>query len=382
MGPRTLTVADFVSVWRNTVFNPRVGRIDAWLVGSVAGLCVLGLVMVWSASHLTGELDWGDPHRFVSKQFGALVLGALGMYAASRLRIRWIERHLGWLLGFVILLLVLVLGFGIVAGGAPRWLSLWGFMFQPSELAKLAVVLYVARALATDSGRAANVLARFGRPLLVAGLVAGLIILQRDLSTALVVCGVTALMLFVGGVRLSHLAVVALAAVAIGALGVQDETYRSERVQAWLNPEEHREGKGWQLWQSQIAFASGGVTGTGLGKGEQKTGRLPAVHTDFIYSLVGEEFGVVGAMAILLLFGCIGFRGFLIAARHPDPFSSFLAFGITALLLTQAALHVGVTIGLFPTTGLVLPFLSYGGSALVVMLVEIGILGAVSRMNG
>lgn len=367
--------------WMSVVFNRRVGRSDPWLLGAVGALCLIGVIMVFSASHLNADFHWGNPYRFVGKQFAALLLGAVVMAVASHLRIRFIERYLGWLVAFACGLLVLVLVFGIVAGGAPRWLSLWGFFFQPSELAKLAVILYVARALASDSWRA-GMLPGILRPLAFAAMVVGLILLQRDLSTALVVCAVTGLMLFVSGIRLHFLAVAAAAALIFAAVGVNDETYRSERIAAWLDPEAHREGKGWQAWQSRIAFASGGVTGVGLGNGEQKTGHLPALHTDFIFAFIAEEFGVIGALFVLVLFGIVGLRGFRIAARHPDPFSSLLAFGLTSLLMIQVVLHVGVTTGLFPTTGLVLPFLSYGGSALLVMLLEVGILSALSRMNG
>lgn len=367
--------------WMSVVFNRRVGRADPWLLGAVGALCLIGVIMVWSASHLNAAFHWGNPYRFVGKQFAALMLGGIVLAVASHLRIRFIERYLGWVVALTCVLLVAVLAFGIVAGGAPRWLSLWGFFFQPSELAKLAVILYVARALASDSWRV-GMLRGVVRPFAFAAMVVGLILYQRDLSTALVVCAVTGLMLFVSGIRLHFLALVAAAVLAFAAFGVSDETYRSGRINAWLDPEAHRTGLGWQPWQSRIAFASGGLTGVGLGKGEQKTGHLPAVHTDFIFAFVAEEFGVVGALFVLVLFGIVGLRGFRIAARHPDPFSSLLAFGLTSLLMIQVVLHVGVTTGLFPTTGLVLPFLSYGGSALVVMLLEVGILSALSRMNG
>ena len=298
------------------------------------------------------------------------------------MRIRWLEKNANFLLLAVIALLVLVLAGGLVRNNARRWISLGFFSFQPSELAKTAIVLFLAKSMVEHRALMRTFRVGIARHLVVVGSVAALIFVQPDFSTALVLCSVMGMMLYGGGARLSHLALLGMAALPVIAIAIWTAPYRLNRVLALLDPLAYRDTIAFQLVQSMIAFATGGLTGVGLGQGDQKMGFLPEVHTDFIFSSVGEDFGIVGAIVVIGLFVLIGVRGFLIAARHPDPFASMLAFGLTSMLLVQAGVNIGVAIGLFPTTGMALPFVSYGGSALISGMLQVGILAALSRMSG
>jgi cell division protein FtsW len=281
----------------------------------------------------------------------------------------------------VALALVLIPGIGLERGGARRWLGLGGFSLQPSELTKLAVVLFLARALSRKRDQLRQISSVLSI-LAVVGLCAGLILLQPDFGTATILCALVYLMLFVAGAHPLHLAGLGVAgAAALGLLATLAE-YRMRRLLCFLDPWADSQGCGFQLVQSLIAVGSGGATGVGLGQSRQKMFYLPEAHTDFIFSLVGEELGLVGALCVLALFGLIAVRGFRVASRHPDPFASLLAFGLTLMVVLSAVVNVGVVLGLLPTKGLPLPFVSYGGSALLGAMIAAGMLAALSRMTG
>jgi cell division protein FtsW len=214
---------------------------------------------------------------------------------------------------------------------------------------------------------------------MVGGVMAALLVVEPDFGSAALCVGLVGFMLFAGGARLAHLGLLASGAIPVLAYAVLSEGYRMGRLLSFLNPGLDPQGAGYQLNQSLIAFGSGGVTGLGLGGSQQKMYFLPAAHTDFIYSIVGEELGAVGALLVLGLFAILAFRGLRIASRHPDRFGSLLAAGVTLLIVVQALLNIGVVLGCLPTKGLVLPFISYGGSAMLVTLAEVGILLAVAR---
>jgi len=213
-------------------------------------------------------------------------------------------------------------------------------------------------------------------------LCAVLIARQPDFGTAAILVLVLLLMLFGGGARPAHLLGLTLSVLPVVALAVAYAPYRMRRIMAFLDPWSYSKDIAFQLVQSLIAFGSGGLTGVGLGQSQQKMFFLPEAHTDFLFALIGEELGVCGALLVLALFAIVGMRGFRVAFRHPDPFASLLAFGTTLVILLQAVVNVGVVVGLLPTKGLALPFLSYGGSALIAALVQVGILSALSRMTG
>lgn len=366
------------------VVMPRLTRPDLWLLAGVAGLLGFGVVMVLNVSYFHAEARYGDPYLFFRKHVLAVTAGIAVMLLASRLRLELLERWATVMLPLCVaaLLLVLTPGIGAARGGAQRWIALGGFSLQPSEFVKFGMVLFLARWISRRGDRLAHFSTGVLPVLVSVGVCSALILGQPDFGTAVILGVLLLLMLFVGGARPAHL----LALVALGTLGmlaaVQVAPYRMRRLLAFLDPWEHSQDAGFQLVQSLIAFGSGGLTGVGLGQSKQKMLFLPEAHTDFIFALVGEELGLVGAVAVLALFAVVALRGFRVAARHPDGFASLLAFGLTAVLVLSAVVNVGVVLGMLPTKGLPLPFLSYGGSALLATMLEVGVLAALSRMTG
>ena len=361
---------------------PRLNRPDPWLLVATAGLSGIGLVMVFNSSYFYAQERFGDPYLFVRKQAFALMIGICVLFLVSRVRVQTLEKYAPWLLLASIGSLVLLFFIGITRNNASSWIHLGMFNIQPSEFAKVAIVLYLARSIARYRDRMEELKIGIVRHVAIVGLCAGLIAVQPDVGTAIVLISVLGLMLFVGGARVSHLVALGLLAVPVITVAIAIAPYRLNRVRALLNPWEFRYDIAFQLVQSMIAFGSGGWTGVGLGESQQKLLFLPEAHTDFIFSVIGEEIGLAGVAFVLALFAVIAIRGFRIAFRHPDPFASMLALGVTVAILLEVAVNVGVAVGLLPTTGLALPFLSYGGSALVRAMVQIGILAGLSRMTG
>ncbi|HVO22771.1 MAG TPA: putative lipid II flippase FtsW [Candidatus Margulisiibacteriota bacterium] len=369
---------------RQRVVMPRLNRPDLWLLVATALLAGLGIVMVFNASYFFAQDRYGDAYVFFRKQVFALGCGATLLLVISHVRLEWFERMAFPLMicTLIALTLVLVPGIGVTRGGARRWVGVGSFSFQPSEFAKIAVVLYLARSISRKRERMNQFTLGVLPHLMVVGLCALLIVRQPDFGTAAILVLVLVLMLFGGGARPSHLIGLALAVLPVVICAVVYAPYRMRRILAFLDPWSYSQDIAFQLVQSLIAFGSGGLTGVGLGESQQKMFFLPEAHTDFLFALIGEELGVCGALLVLGLFAVVGMRGFRVAMRHPDPFASLLAFGITLVILLQAVVNVGVVVGLLPTKGLALPFLSYGGSALIGVLVQVGILSALSRMTG
>ena len=369
---------------RQRVVMPRLNRADLWLLIATAGLVGLGIVMVFNASYFYAQDRYGDPFVFFRKQLFALGCGATLLLVISHVRLEWFERlaYPLFLCALVALALVLIPGIGSMRGGARRWIGIGPFSFQPSEFAKIAVVLYLARSISRKRERMQQFAFGVLPHLIVVGLCAVLIARQPDFGTAAILVLVLLLMLFGGGARPAHLLGLTLSVLPVVALAVAYAPYRMRRIMAFLDPWSYSKDIAFQLVQSLIAFGSGGLTGVGLGQSQQKMFFLPEAHTDFLFALIGEELGVCGALLVLALFAIVGMRGFRVAFRHPDPFASLLAFGTTLVILLQAVVNVGVVVGLLPTKGLALPFLSYGGSALIAALVQVGILSALSRMTG
>jgi cell division protein FtsW len=337
--------------------------------------------MVLSTSYLYSQERYGDGTYFFRKQLIAMGAGAIALIACSMVPSVLYRRFAYPILAlsFVVLLLVLIPGIGVSRGGARRWIMFPGFAFQPSELAKLALVFYLARSMAKKEEMIRTFSVGILPHLIVGGIFAGMLLLEPDFGTALILTMLLYFMLFIGGARIHHLLATGLMALPVLIYVMTKAEYRLRRLLTFLDPWSDASGSGFHVIQSLIAFGSGQVWGRGLGESRQKLFYLPEAHTDFVYSVIGEELGLWGALMVLALFGVIVVRGFQLTAKIEEPFDQYLAFGLTVLLGLQALIHMGVVMGLMPTKGLVLPFISYGGSAMVVNLMEAGILLGLSR---
>jgi cell division protein FtsW len=351
------------------------------LVLVTLGLVAFGLVMVYSASSARAMLAAGDPAYYLKRQAVNAIVGLAVLVVLSRLDLRVPRRLAGPLLVGSIGLLVAVLVVGTSVKGARRWIGVSAFEFQPSELAKLALALWVAALLA--SRPPPRSLTELVRPIgLVAGLVCALVLVEPDLGTAIAIGIMVAAMLVVAGTPLRVLAGAgALAVVGILA-AIWIEPYRRTRLLSFLDPWGDAEGAGFQTVQAMIALGSGGLFGVGLGESVQKANYLPEASTDMIFAIVGEELGLVGAAAVIAAFAVFGYAGFNVALRTADPFKKCLAAGLTSLVCGQAAVNLSAVLGLAPLTGIPLPFVSYGGSSLVVALGSVGLLLNIAVNHG
>jgi cell division protein FtsW len=355
--------------------------VDKWLAAAVVALLVLGVTMVLSTSYLYSQERFTDGTYFFRKQLIAIAVGFLALVICSLLNSTVYRRLAYPLLGltFVVLVLVLIPGIGVARGGARRWLMMPGFAFQPAELAKLSIVLYLAHSMARKADKIKTFSLGVLPHLIVGAVFLAVLLLEPDFGTALILAALIYLMLFFGGVRVSHLLATGLMALPLLAYAMLTAEYRWRRLLTFMDPWREASSSGFQVVQSLIAFGSGQLWGRGLGESRQKLFYLPEAHTDFVFSVIGEELGLLGALVVLGLFGIIIARGLRLTARIEEPFEQYLAFGLTVLLGLQALIHMGVVMGLMPTKGLVLPFISYGGSAMVINLMEAGILLGLSR---
>jgi cell division protein FtsW len=355
--------------------------VDKWLLLAVSGLLLMGVTMVLSTSYLYADERFADGTYFFRKQLIALGIGIVGLIACSLLSAPAYRRLAYPLLGLTLLVLVLVIvpGVGVLRGGARRWLTFAGFTFQPAEMAKLALVLYLAHSLAKKEENIKTFSIGILPHLIVAGVCLGLLLLEPDFGTALILAMLLYSMLFIGGVRVTHLLATGLVALPLLIYVMVTAPYRLRRLITFLDPWSDPQNTGFQIVQSLIAFGSGQFFGRGLGEGRQKLFYLPEAHTDFVFSVIGEEIGFLGGFVVLVLFGVIVLRGLRLTGKIEEPFEQYLAFGLTVLLGLQALIHMGVVMGIMPAKGLVLPFISYGGSALVTNLMEAGILLSLSR---
>ena len=355
--------------------------VDKWMLLAVVGLLAVGVTMVLSTSYLYSQERYGDGTYFFRKQMIAMGAGAVALIACTMIPSALYRRFAYPLLAlsFIILVLVLVPGVGVNRGGARRWITFPGFAFQPSELAKLALVFYLAHSMAKKEQMIRSFSVGVLPHLMVFGLFAGMLLLEPDFGTALMLSMLLYFMLFIGGARVHHLVGTGLMALPVLIYVFTKADYRIRRLMSFLDPWSDAAGSGFHVIQSLIAFGSGQIWGRGLGESRQKLFYLPEAHTDFVFSVIGEELGLLGALAVLALFGVIITRGLQLTAKIEEPFDQYLAFGLTVLLGLQALIHMGVVMGLMPTKGLVLPFISYGGSAMVINLMEAGILLGLSR---
>jgi cell division protein FtsW len=367
-----------------TTASPRATKrvaMDHSLLIITIVLALVGLVMVFSASAVVAGNRFHDPGYFLKRQLAWLAFGFLLLHLASHIDYVWWKRLSIPLLGLTMILLVMVLipSLGVSAKGARRWLRLGLISVQPAEIAKLVAVMYLAAYLAKKEDRLTGFLSGLAPALLVIGVLGGLVLLEPDLGTVVVMGSVAIGLLFLGGARLSHLLSLGLCAVPAVLVLVLSSSYRRQRLMTFLAPWKDASDAGFQITQSFLAFGSGGLFGVGLGEGKQKLFFLPEAHTDFVLALVGEELGLVGTAVIILLFALFVIRGFQVAARARMPFGRYLGMGITLLIGVQALINACVVTGLLPTKGLTLPFVSYGGSSLVTCMFGVGILLNISR---
>ena len=363
-----------------------MSRGDRWLLIVPVALTALGLIMVYSSSAILGITRYQDPNHFLVLQLFRVALGLVVLLVSAKIDLRKLELAAPTLLAVAVGLLVLVAAAGHMSNGATRWLRLGALTLQPTDIARLSAVAFLAWWLKRRPPAELGFVRGMLPPLGIVGLVAGLILLQPNLSSAALLGVVGFLLVFLAGAPLRHLAIPILGGMAAGAVALQTHPYMMGRFRNFIafvfggSLDTH--GAGWQLDQSLIAIGSGGWLGRGLGGGLQKYLFLPEAHTDFIFSILAEELGFIGATLLLALVALLIWRGMRAAIRATDPFIFLLAAGLTMQLGVYALANLAVATGLAPTTGLPLPFVSYGGSALLANLAAAGLLYRVSTRNG
>ncbi|MBF0479591.1 MAG: putative lipid II flippase FtsW [Candidatus Omnitrophica bacterium] len=343
-------------------------------------LCI-GIIMIYSASGIYAQQELKNSTYFLTRHLLFVLMGVIATIPVMLIDYRELRKYAKpmMLISIVLLVLVLIPHLGKSSFGARRWFKIGPINFQPSELAKLTMLIYVADFLARKKNEIRSLSRGFFPLMMVMGITCLLILKEPDMGNAVLIGLMVWVLMFIGGAKLSH--VMSIAIMALGAIIVliKFEPYRMRRMVAFLDPWKDSLGAGFQLTQSHIAFGSGGIFGLGLGKSVQKLFYLPAAHTDFIMSIIGEELGLLGAFTVIMLFIIFVWQGARIAKRTQDPFGYYLASGIVAMLGTQAMVNVGVSMGALPTKGLPLPFISYGGSALIFNMVAVGLLLNISR---
>jgi cell division protein FtsW len=356
------------------------GGYDFFVLIPTVVLLGIGLVAIYSSSSFLAEHRYQDSNFYLAKQGFFAFIGFFLLLIVKNIPV---ERYKGLaypllLISFILLLMVFIPGIGKKVGGSLRWIKLGPIVLQPSELVKISLAVYMAYSMSKKG----NLMSSFSKGvfphLVIAGAFMSLILIQPDLGTTVIIGSWLMILLFVAGMNIYHLIVmVTLACPAVYYL-ITHEQYRIHRLLAYLKPWEDPQGFGFQIIHSFLAFGSGGIFGVGLGNSKQKLLYLPESHTDFILSILAEELGLIGIALIILLFLILIIRGLKIALDAPDLYSSYLALGVTILMGLQVIINMGVVMGLLPTKGLTLPFLSYGGSSLLVNMVGVGILMSIS----
>ena len=348
---------------------------------AVAALVLLGLVMALSATAAPSLSGTDSAWSLFKSQATWLAVGSVAVLALLRVDYHRWRRPAALSMGASLLLLALtaVPSVGLSANGARRWLGVGTIVFQPSEVAKLAFVVFVADLLSRPERPMEDARSTLQPVLALTGLLAALLMMQPHLGASLLIAGVAVTMLYFAGARLSHLALAGMVGACLTALMIVYSPWRRARMLGFMNPWEDPYGNGYQTLQSLHAMASGGIEGLGLGSGRAKWGFLPYAHTDFIFAVIGEELGMVGSLFVVLLFAVIGATGLGVALRAPDRFGMLLAVGITSWIILQAALNIGAVVAVFPVVGITLPLLSFGGSSLVTTMAAMGVLLNVAR---
>lgn len=359
------------------------GYFDLWLLIFVISLTTIGLILIFSASSATAQAGKSfnfDPYYFLKRQLLWILIGMAGLGAAYKIDLMKARKFsiFGIAVSFVLLVLVLIPKIGICVMGARRWIALGPFSFQPAEVAKFAMVLYLADMAARQRENLKNLASLFPS-LFILGVFCFLIERQPDLGTTLVIAGVYMVMIFLAGARKRYILSMVFLGMFFVIYRIFSEGYRMRRITAFFNPWKDPQDTGYHIIQSLIALGSGGIFGLGLGCSRQKFFYLPEQHTDFIFAIAGEELGLVGTLTLVFLFIGIIYRGFKIAVDARHPFLRMLAGGITFMLAFQAFINIGVVTAILPTTGIPLPFISFGGTSLVFNLISVGLLMNICR---
>lgn len=357
----------------------RYGAFDYQFLFTTIILVAFGLVMLYSASSSRSYASTGDSLYFVKGQLGGLAMGAVAMVACMVVDYHILVRFspLVYGIGIVLLALVLVPGVGTTTNGATRWV----FGFQPSELMKFAMILVVAYYLDSNQKYLDKFFRGFCPCLFILGLVGLLLMLEPHFSATILVGAITISMMYVAGAKWKHFGILSVPVVAGGIFMIAMEPYRLERVLSFTNPFADKQGAGWQIVQSLYAIGSGGIFGVGFGKSRQKFMSLPEPHNDFIFSVLAEELGWIGAIIVMVLFAYLVYRGIRIALKAPDLLGKLIVMGVVTLIGIQAVINIAVVTASLPVTGMPLPFFSYGGTALTFTLAEIGLVLNVSRQE-
>jgi len=349
---------------------------DVRLLFPVLFLVGIGIVMVYSASSALAFKKFGTDYYFLKKQLLFALLGIVALIICSHFPYR-LYRSLTYpllILALIFLTATLITELGHSVGGAKRWFRLGSFSFQPSEFARFALVIYLAYSMNKKKDELKDFYVGFLPHIMVLCMFTVLIIFQPDFGSVVILVVLTWVMLFVGGVRISHLITSLVLIIPMAYFFMISADYRSKRIMSFLDPWQYSANDSYQIVHSLMAFGTGGIWGTGIGKGYQKLFYLPEPHTDFIFSVIGEELGLLGVLIILGLYILIFWRGIFIAKNCKDSFGSFVAIGLTTAIGLQVGVNMGVALGLLPTKGLTLPFLSYGGTSLLLNMASIGIL--------
>jgi len=358
------------------IYRPQKANYDVTLLFPVLFLVGIGIVMIYSSSSALAMKKFGSDLFFLKKQGAFAIVGIVALVICRHVPYHW-YRSLAYpfiLISMVLLAAIHVTPLGYAAGGSARWLRFGDFSFQPSEFARLALVIYLAYSLSKKGETIREFTIGFLPHVVVFAVFALLILFEPDFGSMVILGAITWIMLFIGGVRILYLSSAVLLLLPAAYLFMMKAQYRLRRLVSFMDPWAYPGDEGYQIIHSLLAFGSGGIWGVGIGNGYQKLFYLPEPHTDFIFSIVGEELGLVGVLSILGLYGLIVWRGIWIAKKTVDPFGTYLAAGLTVAIGMQVFVNMGVTLGLLPTKGLALPFLSYGGSSLLLNMASIGIL--------
>ncbi len=359
--------------------------IDWFMFGIAATLALFGAMMVYSASAMFAlkETQSNSQYTYFFKQLGFTVGGLVLMYLVSRIDYHNFQQT--WvvcaIVGITVVMLLSVFGFPAI-NGAKRWIRISGFSFQPSELAKIALPIFLAYYLTKKEELVGDIKQVVLPCLLGLGLLGGLVFLEKDLGTTIVLCAIFSAVYFAAGARLTHIGTVAAGMVAIGVAAIFFAPWRVARLMAFLDPYKYADDEGYQVVQSLYAIGSGGVFGEGFAQGHQKLFYLPYPYSDFIFSVVGEELGLIGTLGVVIAFGLLLWRGARAAVMAPDRFGNLLGIGIITGIIVQALFNISVVTSLVPAKGIPLPFISYGGSSVAVTLLGIGILLNISKFSG